>query len=190
MLVRDPMTGRLREIPDQFYPSKMANMSKTAKMARLGAYGQLYEPQWGEYPQGYGYSPQRVAGQVVYDGLGNPVGIFPILTALAPIAAKVLPGLAKKVLPGLAKKFLPKLAKRLPGGARRFLPLIRQAAPAISNFLQGAPSECRCIKRRRRRIAVPPPPIMERTIEAGSAEPPGAVHGWGYYGGFNGYGRW
>lgn len=184
MLVRDPLTGRLHEIPDQVYASKMA------KAARLGACGRLYEPQWGEYPQGYGYSPQRSGGQVVYDGLGNPVGILPILTALAPIAAKALPGLAKKVLPGLARKFLPRLAKSLPGGAQRFLPLINQAAPAIRNFLQGAQHECRCAKMKRRRIAVPPSAVRGRTVEAGSAEPPGAAHGWGDYGGFNGYGRW
>ncbi|HEY6403382.1 MAG TPA: hypothetical protein VI479_18310 [Blastocatellia bacterium] len=184
MLVRDPMTGRLHEIPDHL------------QGAYLGEYGRLYEPQWGEYPQGYGYSPQRVASRVVYDGFGNPVGILPIVAALAPIAGKVLPGLAKKFLPGLARKFLPKLVRKLPGGAQRLLPMITQAAPAVSDYLQGAPSECRCVRRRRRRIAVPPPPVpplppvMERSGEAGSAEPPGAVHGWGYYGGFNSYGQW
>jgi hypothetical protein len=216
MLIQDQLTGRLHEIPDQPYRS------------HLGEYGQLYEPQWGEYPQGYGYSPQRVASQVLYDGLGNPVGLFPLLTALAPLAAKILPGLAQKVLPKVAQ---------------RFLPMINQALPAISSFFQGAPPapaqaagpmmdqqgapmpgapiptsmpapmhppdprvmgpmgppmirfhrrhRCRCVRGTRRHIAVPPPPVVMGPIrEAVKAEPAGAVHGWGYYGGFNGYGRW
>jgi hypothetical protein len=216
MLIQDQLTGHLHEIPDQPYRS------------HLGEYGQLYEPQWGDYPQGYGYSPQRVASQVLYDGLGNPVGLFPLLTALAPLAAKVLPGLAQKFLPGIAKRFLP-------GLAQRFLPMISQALPAISSFSQEPPPRlaeasapmpgppipasmpapihppvppemgpmvhpmmrfhrrhrCRCVRVNRRHFAVPPPPaVMEPIREAGKADPAGAVHGWGYYGGFNGYGRW
>lgn len=103
MLIQDALTGRLHEIPDQLYGSY------------LGEYGQLYGPQWGEYPQGYGYSPQYGAAQVVYDGLGNPVGIFPLLAKLAPLAAKLLPAIATKVLP-----------------------VITNVLPAISNFLPGA----------------------------------------------------
>jgi hypothetical protein len=126
MLIQDALTGRLHEIPDHHYGSY------------LGEYGQLYEPQWGEYPQGYGYSPQYGASQVVYDRLGNPVGLFPLLTALAPLAAKALP-VAAKVLPGLAKRFLPGLAKRfLPGLAKRFLPLLRQAAPGVMEPIREA----------------------------------------------------
>ena len=112
MLIQDQLTGLLHEIPDQPYRS------------HLGDYGQLYESQWGEYPQGYGYSPQRVASQVVYDGLGNPVGIFPLLTALAPLAAKVLPAIAGKILPKVAQ---------------RFMPMISQALPAITSLFNGAP---------------------------------------------------
>jgi hypothetical protein len=112
MLIQDQLTGLLHEIPDQPYRS------------HLGGYGQLYESQWGEYPQGYGYSPQRAASQVLYDGLGNPVGIFPLLTALAPLAAKILPGLAQKVLPKVAQ---------------RFMPMISQALPAITSIFNGAP---------------------------------------------------
>ncbi|HZF40287.1 MAG TPA: hypothetical protein VE715_15785 [Blastocatellia bacterium] len=198
MIIQDALTGRLHEIPDQLYRS------------HLGEYGQLYEPQWGEYPQGYGYSPQRVASQVLYDGLGNPVGLFPLLAALAPLAAKILPQIAQKVLPKVAQ---------------RFLPMISQALPAISSFFQGAPMpdqqvapppgapiptsmpglihppappvmgpmvhpmmrshrrrRCRCVKVIRRH--------MEPIREAGNAEPANAVQGWGYYRGFNGYGRW
>ena len=224
MLIQDRLTGHLHEIPDQLY------------RPHLGEYGQLYEPQWGEYPQGYGYSPQRVGSQVLYDGLGNPVGLFPLLTALAPLAAKVLPGLAKRFLPGLAKRFLP-------GLAQRFMPVISQALPAMSSFSQDAPPNlaqapgpmpdqqaaptpgppipasmpgpihppalrvmgpmvhpmmrfhrrrrCRCVKVIRRHIAVPPPPaVMEPIRGAGNAGPASAVQGWGYYAGFNGYGRW
>ena len=40
-------------------------------------------------------------GEVVYDGLGNPVGAFPFLAALAPLAAKILP-MVSSILPGLA----------------------------------------------------------------------------------------
>jgi hypothetical protein len=223
MLIQDQLTGRLHEIPDQLY------------RPHLGEYGQLYEPQWGDYSQGYGYSPQRVASQILYDGLGNPVGLFPLLTALAPLAAKVLPRLAQRFLPGLAQ--------RLPGLAQRFLPMISQAMPAVSSFSQDAPPRlaeaaapmpgpqgapmpgppipasmpapiyppippemgpmvhpmmrfhrrrrCRCVRVIRRHIAVPPPPaVMEPNREPGKAEPAGAVQGWGYYGGFNGYGRW
>jgi hypothetical protein len=112
MLIQDQLTGLLHEIPDQPYRS------------HLGDYGQLYESQWGEYPQGYGYSPQRVASQVLYDGLGNPVGLFPLLTALAPLAAKVLPAIAGKILPKVAQ---------------RFMPMISQALPAITSIFNGAP---------------------------------------------------
>jgi hypothetical protein len=170
MLMQDPLTGRLHEIPDQPYRS------------RLGAYGQFHQPQWGGYPQQYGYSPQRVSNQVLYDGLGNPVGIFPILAALAPLAAKVAPMLAKRFLPQLAKRFLPMI--------NRAAPMINQAAPIIGDFLQGPPHECRCARRFRRRFAVPPPPVPELSREAGHAEPAGAVHGPGNYEGFNGYGGW
>jgi len=194
MLIQDALTGYLHEIPDHHYGSY------------LGEYGQLYEPQWGEYPQGYGYSPQYGAGQVVYDGLGNPVGMFPLLTALAPLAAKVLPKLAQ-----------------------RFLPAISQALPAITSLFNGAPAagpmpdqqavlppgppipasmpapihppgppvmgpmvhpmmrwhhrhRCHCRRGFRHHMAVPPQPaVMEPIREAGNADPAGPVHGWGYY---------
>lgn len=167
MIMQDPLTGRLHEIPDQFY------------RPRLGAYGGRYQPQWGEYQPQYGYSPQRVASRVLYDGLGNPVGVFPLLTALAPLAAKVAPALAKRFLPKLAKRFLT-------GGAQRLLPMINQALPAISDFFPSAPR----VRGIRRRIPVPPPPVTGRIREAGNVEPAGAVHGRGDYEGFNGYGRW
>src|SRR5262245_13384080 len=100
MLIQDSLTGRLHEIPDQLYRSY------------LGEYGQLYEQR---YQQGYGSSPHYAAGQVVYDGLGNPVGIVPLLAMLAPLAAKVLPAIATKLLP-----------------------MITQVLPAISSIFHGA----------------------------------------------------
>jgi len=216
MLIQDRLTGHLHEIPDQLYGSY------------LGEYGQLYGPQWGESPQGYGYSPQYGVGQVVYDGLGNPVGLWPILAKLAPLAAKVLPAIATKVLPAITKA----------------LPAITKAWPAVSNFFPGAapspeammqpqpptamppmpfqtpappvmampgtapmavpypmmtmmpPWVIRSRWRRGRRpirgrIAVPPPlGVAEPVREARSYGPTNTVQGWGYYGGFNGYGRW
>jgi hypothetical protein len=107
MLIQDSLTGRLHEIPDQLYRSY------------LGECGRVYEQQ---YLQGYGHSPHYGPGQVVYDGLGNPVGIAPLLAMLAPLAAKVLPTIAEKVLPAVAK----------------VLPMITQAMPAISNIFPGA----------------------------------------------------
>jgi hypothetical protein len=174
MLIQDALTGRLHEIPDQHYGSY------------LGEYGQLYEPQWGEYPQGYGYSPQYGASQVLYDRLGNPVGIFPLLTALAPLAAKVAPVIATKVLPALANKVLPALATKVAPAAQKLLPLISQAMMRSPRRRRG-----RRVRIIRRQMAVPPPHAIREPIrEAVTDEPAGAVQGWGYYGGFNGYGRW
>jgi hypothetical protein len=67
MLLRNTLTGYLHEVPDY----------------QLGY--------WGEVPeQLYG------VGQVIYDGLGNPVGLpflAPIAAALAPMAEKIVGGL-------------------------------------------------------------------------------------------------
>jgi len=198
MIIQDALTGNLHEVPDHFYGSY------------LGEYGQLYEPQWGEYPQGYGYSPQRVASQVVYDGLGNPVGLLPLLTALAPLAAKVLPQIAGKVLPKVAQRFLPAISSFFsgappapaagpmmdqPGAPMPGAPIpVSMPAPIHPPVPPVAPPmahpmmrfhhrrRCRCARAIRRHIAFPPPAVMEPIREAGKAEPAGAVHGWGYYG--------
>jgi hypothetical protein len=116
MLIQDALTGRLHEIPDQPYRSY------------LGEYGQPYEQR---YPQGYGYSPHYGVGQVVYDGLGNPVGLFPLLAKLAPLAAKVLPAVATKVLPAITK-VLPSLTRALPM-VGKFFP---GAAPSPAAMMQ------------------------------------------------------
>jgi hypothetical protein len=232
MLIQDSLTGYLHDVPDHLYGSY------------YGGYGQPYGPQYGEYPQGYGYSPQPVAGQVVYDGLGNPVGMLPLLTALAPLAAKVLPKIVDKVLPGIAQKspligqLLPAISSLFsgmppglaqaemdpqaavmvdpqvapPGAAVTALPPAPAqpaALPAPTLMpMQVAPQAMmvqtmmRAPRRRRGRhlrvirrlIPVPAPqaqPLVAAPIrEAGNAEPPGGVQGWGYHGGFNGYGRW
>jgi hypothetical protein len=227
MLIQDALTGRLHEIPDHLYGSY------------LGGYGQLYEPQWGEYPQGYGHSPQYGMGQVVYDGLGNPVGIFPLLAKLAPLAAKLLPAIATKVLPAITQAF-PAVSSILPGAAPP-PPAAMAPAPPDPQFAPPPPYQAapppmmappvpitpmqpmvqppfgptaavyppmmarmgmRVMRRRRRggrrpirRFAVPPPPpvmappeVMQPPTGVRTAEPSGAVQGWGYHGGFNGYG--
>jgi hypothetical protein len=230
MLIQDSLTGRLHEVPDHLYRSY------------LGECGRVYGQQ---YPQGYGHSPHYVQGQVVYDGLGNPVGIAPLLAMLAPLAAKVLPVIADKVLP-MVSKILPEISNILPGAEQAPTPQPQappapqpqqptamspapaqptmatpvqmpiqtpgqpvMATPAMAPFrpmpvpypmmAMMAPRGIRGRRHRghrpvRRRIAVPsqpppPPVVMEPVREAVSAEPSGAVQGWGYYGGFNGY-RW
>ena len=240
MLIQDSLTGRLHEVPDQLYRSY------------LGECGRLYGQQ---YPQGYGHSPHYVQGQVVYDGLGNPVGIAPLLAMLAPLAAKVLPVIADKVLP-VVSKILPAISNILPGAAPEPTPQPQpapapqpqpptamspapapptmetpvpmpiqtpaqpvMATPGMAPFrpmpvpypmtAMMAPRVIRGRRHRarrpiRRRIAVPypspvliqpplpiqpPPEITEPVREERSPEPSGAVQGWGYYGGFNGY-RW
>ena len=103
------LTGRLHEVPDQSYGSNFAG------------YGHTYGDTWGEPPQQY--------GQVLYDGLGNPVGFLPgIASLLAPLATKAVGALA----PLAAKAFsaaAPMISKALP--------MISQALPMISQALPG-----------------------------------------------------
>src|SRR5437867_2681191 len=84
MLVQDTLTGYFHEVPD----------------------GQLYETGYGEYPDQIG------EGQVVYDGLGNPVGFLPFIPAIASLAARALPAVAS-ALPGVTNL----VRGLLPGGA-------------------------------------------------------------------------
>lgn len=67
MLVQDQMTGYVSEVPDHL----------------LG-----YEGYYGEYPDSIG------EGQVVYDGLGNPVGFLPFIPKIAALASKALPAIS------------------------------------------------------------------------------------------------
>ena len=66
MLVQDTLTGALHEVPDS----------------------QLYGAGFGEPPDTFG------EGQVVFDGLGNPVGLLPFLPAIGALAAKAIPAVA------------------------------------------------------------------------------------------------
>src|SRR5215470_5045667 len=117
MLIQDSLTGRLQEIPRRLYGPY------------LGGDGSLYEQR---YPQGYGYAPQQGAVQVVYDGLGNPIGMIPLLAALAPVlaplVAKVAPRIIQKVLPSIAPKVAPVINQLLPAVANLF----QDAAPMLS----------------------------------------------------------
>jgi hypothetical protein len=117
MLVQDMMTGALHEVPD--------------------TYG------YGEDPYGYGEAPEDFAeGELVYDGLGNPVGFLPAIAAALPGIAKALPGIsniASRVLPrpiaSIASRFLPGLVRRpgVPTPARTILPPVRPGMfPAVS----------------------------------------------------------
>lgn len=82
MLVRDPYSGYLHEVPDS-YGHRLAQ----------GPFEEA--PDLSEYE----------VGQTVYDGLGNPVGVFPFI----PLIAKALPAIAKTILPAIGK-ILPKAA--------------------------------------------------------------------------------
>jgi hypothetical protein len=62
---------------------------------------------------GFGALAPPVAQQMVYDGLGNPIGAFPFLPAIAALAAKVLP-VAAQALPMITKA-LPAVTSLLPG---------------------------------------------------------------------------
>lgn len=88
MLVQDTLSGALHEVPD---------VAGYAEAPGYGYYAQA--PQLAYYAD-----PAETMGEA-YDGFGNPVGLpflAPIASAIAPLAAKVLPGIASKVLPGIA----------------------------------------------------------------------------------------
>jgi hypothetical protein len=90
MLVQDTLTGYFHEVPD----------------------GQLYETGYGEYPDQIG------EGQVLFDGLGNPVGFLPFIPKIASLATSVLPGLIRGAAPavrGLVGQ-LPGMVRGLVGG--------------------------------------------------------------------------
>jgi hypothetical protein len=76
---------------------------------RFGYLRQIPDGQFGD-----GFGDYSDAGEVIYDGFGNPLGILPFLAALAP------------VLKPLALKLIPQVAAALPGLISR----PRAAAPA------------------------------------------------------------
>ena len=86
MLVRDPYSGYLHEVPTY---------------GGYSGYGYA-EPPFEEAPDLSGYE----MGQVVYDGLGNPVGLLP---AILPLIASALPAIA-----GAAKAAIPAIASAIP----------------------------------------------------------------------------
>src|SRR6185503_19276953 len=93
MLYQDRL-GILREIPDS----------------------QVYGLGFAEYPYGVGES------QILYDGLGNPVGAWPFSNIA-------------KAVGGLVSKALPAVASFIPGGS-----LISQALPALAQGLAPSPA--------------------------------------------------
>jgi hypothetical protein len=103
-------------------------------LAQDAVTGQLYEvPDSQPYGNGIGFAE----APMMYDGLGNPVGfafLAPLVSALAPLAAKALPAVAKYIAP-LAQRVLPAFT-RAAGGiaplAQRVLPAITQAAGGIA----------------------------------------------------------
>jgi hypothetical protein len=120
MLVQDTLTGAVHEIPQSH----------------------LYEADYAESPE------QMAEGQMLYDGLGNPVGFsflkraFRAATRLAPLAsllpvpgAGLLTQVAQRALPGIIRQLAP-AAQRL----QRVLPpgVVQQFAPVAQAFQQPA----------------------------------------------------
>ena len=85
--------------------------------------GMLYEiPDNQAYGPGYGDPYGADEGQILYDGLGNPVGAWPFSNIA-------------KSIGGLVSKALPAVSSFIPGGA-----LINQALPAFAQGMApGAP---------------------------------------------------
>lgn len=96
-------------------------------------------------------------GEVVYDGLGNPVGVLP---ALIPLITSALPALAKTVLPAVASA-IPKITGLIsnlgPGAAPMSpasAPMPTPVAPTTMSPLPrppGAPGPMMMLRRRPRR---------------------------------------
>lgn len=122
MLVRDLRTGQLVDVPnrrivspggsgfDGFAFSRRANALRASAGHGVGAY-------------------HGRPSQVIYDGLGNPVGILPFLAALKPLAAAILPTLASKagaLFKGAATA-IPALAPQAPSP----MPAVAPPAEAI-----------------------------------------------------------
>ena len=122
MLVQDTLTGAVHEVPE----------------------GQLYEA-------GYAESPEQMAeGQILYDGLGNPVGFsflkkaFRAASRLAPLAS-LLPVPGAGLISQIAQRGLPGVMRQLAPAARRLqrvLPpgMVQQFAPVAQAFQQAIPA--------------------------------------------------
>jgi len=92
MLLRELDRNRLGGRPRILYAQPHPAYLNTAGLSGYGA--------------AFGRSP-TVPGRVLYDGLGNPVGILPFIAALAPIAAKLFTALP--AIAGKAATLLPKI---------------------------------------------------------------------------------
>jgi hypothetical protein len=154
MLVQDTLTGAVHEVPES----------------------QLYEADYAESPE------QMAEGQILYDGLGNPVGFSFLKKAfrkLAPFASKLAPFTSLLPIPGaglltnLAQRALPRIISQLEPAARelqRVLPpgfvrvaqALQQAVPAAAppGSVGGFYGE-----------AVPAPPVPAPPMQA----PPGWI---------------
>jgi hypothetical protein len=137
MLVRDVRTGNLVAVPDNRFYGAPAGYGGFGEHAPPAARGFGYAPGLGYY----GAAPQ----QVIYDGLGNPLGL-PFLAALLPAAASILPSIiggAAKALPAVANVagglpgILSKVAGGLPSIAGKILPMLTGGggAPAPAPML-------------------------------------------------------
>jgi hypothetical protein len=122
MLVQDTLTGAVHEVPES----------------------QLYEADYAEGPE------QIAESQILYDGLGNPVGFsflkkaFRAATRLAPLAS-LLPVPGAGLLTQVAQRALPGVIRHLAPAARRLqrvLPpgVVQQFAPVAQAFQQAAPA--------------------------------------------------
>ncbi len=101
MLYQDSLTGMLHEVPDS----------------------QVYGLGLAEDPYSVGES------QVVYDGLGNPVGALPFLAAALPALSSFLPaigGLVSKALPAVSSMFGPagQALQQIPGVGQALAPIL------------------------------------------------------------------
>ena len=103
MLYQDSLTGMLHEVPD----------------------AQVYGLGLAEDPYSIGES------QVVYDGLGNPIGALPFLAAALPALSSALPAIG-----GLVSKFLPGVSSML-GPAGQALQQIPGVGQALSSIVGG-----------------------------------------------------
>jgi hypothetical protein len=103
-----------------------------------------------------------VAQQMVYDGLGNPLGIFPFFPAIAALAAKVLP-IAAQALP-LISKVLPMAGKVLPGLLPGGIPLPGPAPGAPAPPTVASPI-VRIVTPGPLPMPPPPPPCLPPTME-------------------------
>jgi len=131
MLVQDMLTGRLHEVP---------GFEDVAEPEYGDAYGYTEAPELGFYgDSGYGWygfneaDPGFAYGEVVYDGLGNPVGLFPAIAAALP----AIMGVAKTAIPaliGAAKTALPAISQAV----RTVAPVVGQAVRTALPVLQQA----------------------------------------------------